>query len=196
MARRSAARHQKVTRHAIRARRRALVASDARPRRHSRTCTLRRARTCQEQSDRSERDVQISSGPRTACVQRRMDRFGPSERSQGFSSRSRRCETHAWMRPRGQLSRSAQRNGGPQRGSRRLNTRTPAARGRHTYSRPPRPTREACARAASTWAVNRPLWARTTSRGDSAATDEMCMASGYIFPATKATICYNNFIVP
>ncbi|HEY5949474.1 MAG TPA: hypothetical protein VIV40_28465 [Kofleriaceae bacterium] len=34
------------------------------------------------------------------------------------------------------------------------------------------------------------------STGDSAATDEMCMASGYIFPATKATICYNNFIVP
>jgi hypothetical protein len=24
----------------------------------------------------------------------------------------------------------------------------------------------------------------------------MCMASGYVFPATKATICYNNFIVP
>ncbi len=32
--------------------------------------------------------------------------------------------------------------------------------------------------------------------GDSAATDEMCMASGYIFPANKATICFNNFIVP
>jgi hypothetical protein len=37
---------------------------------------------------------------------------------------------------------------------------------------------------------------RTITTGDSAATDEMCMASGYIFPATKATICYNNFIVP
>ena len=32
--------------------------------------------------------------------------------------------------------------------------------------------------------------------GDSAATDEMCMASGYVFPATKATICYNNFVLP
>ena len=37
---------------------------------------------------------------------------------------------------------------------------------------------------------------RTITTGDSAATDEMCMASGYIFPATKATICYNSFIVP
>lgn len=32
--------------------------------------------------------------------------------------------------------------------------------------------------------------------GDSAATDEMCMASGYIFPATRATICYNEQVVP
>jgi hypothetical protein len=32
--------------------------------------------------------------------------------------------------------------------------------------------------------------------GDSAATDEMCMASGYVFPANKATICYNNFTLP
>lgn len=37
---------------------------------------------------------------------------------------------------------------------------------------------------------------RTITTGDSAATDEMCMASGYVFPATKATICYNNNIVP
>jgi hypothetical protein len=32
--------------------------------------------------------------------------------------------------------------------------------------------------------------------GDSAQTDEMCMATGYTFPATRATICFNNFIVP
>jgi hypothetical protein len=37
---------------------------------------------------------------------------------------------------------------------------------------------------------------RTITTGDSAVTDEMCMATGYIFPATKSTICYNNFIVP
>jgi hypothetical protein len=37
---------------------------------------------------------------------------------------------------------------------------------------------------------------RVIKTGDSAATDEMCMASGYIFPATKTTICYNNFIAP
>jgi hypothetical protein len=37
---------------------------------------------------------------------------------------------------------------------------------------------------------------RTITTGDSAQTDEMCMATGYYFPATKATICYNNFIVP
>ncbi|MBA3818775.1 MAG: hypothetical protein H0X17_07780 [Deltaproteobacteria bacterium] len=30
------------------------------------------------------------------------------------------------------------------------------------------------------------------SSGDSAATDEMCMASGYFFPATKPLICFNN----
>jgi hypothetical protein len=29
--------------------------------------------------------------------------------------------------------------------------------------------------------------------GDSANTEEMCMASGYYFPATKTTICYNGF---
>jgi hypothetical protein len=29
--------------------------------------------------------------------------------------------------------------------------------------------------------------------GDSAATDEMCMAVGYSFPATQPTICYNDF---
>jgi len=32
--------------------------------------------------------------------------------------------------------------------------------------------------------------------GESAATDEMCMASGYFFPATKPVFCYNNFILP
>lgn len=32
--------------------------------------------------------------------------------------------------------------------------------------------------------------------GDSAKTDEMCMATGYVFPATKATICYNSFTLP
>lgn len=32
--------------------------------------------------------------------------------------------------------------------------------------------------------------------GDSAKTEEMCMASGYYFPATKTTICYNGFILP
>jgi hypothetical protein len=37
---------------------------------------------------------------------------------------------------------------------------------------------------------------RTVTTGDSAATDEMCMASGYFFPATKPVFCYNNFIVP
>ena len=30
----------------------------------------------------------------------------------------------------------------------------------------------------------------------SAQTDEMCMATGYYFPATKATICYGNNILP
>ncbi len=29
--------------------------------------------------------------------------------------------------------------------------------------------------------------------GDSAQTEEMCMAAGYYFPATKPTICYNGF---
>jgi hypothetical protein len=32
--------------------------------------------------------------------------------------------------------------------------------------------------------------------GDSAQTDEMCMATGFIFPADKATICYNSFTLP
>jgi hypothetical protein len=32
--------------------------------------------------------------------------------------------------------------------------------------------------------------------GDSAQTEEMCMASGYVFPASKATICYNSFVLP
>jgi hypothetical protein len=30
-------------------------------------------------------------------------------------------------------------------------------------------------------------------QGDSANTEEMCMESGYYFPATKTTICYNGF---
>jgi hypothetical protein len=33
---------------------------------------------------------------------------------------------------------------------------------------------------------------RVITDGDSAATDEMCMASGYFFPATKALICYDG----
>lgn len=37
---------------------------------------------------------------------------------------------------------------------------------------------------------------RTITSGDSAATDEMCMATGYIFPATKPTICLNSSVVP
>ena len=36
----------------------------------------------------------------------------------------------------------------------------------------------------------------TIKTGDSAQTDEMCMATGYYFPATKATICYGNNILP
>jgi hypothetical protein len=34
---------------------------------------------------------------------------------------------------------------------------------------------------------------RTITTGDSAQTDEMCMASGYFFPATKPVFCYNSF---
>ena len=37
---------------------------------------------------------------------------------------------------------------------------------------------------------------RTITSGDSAVTDEMCMATGYIFPATKPTICLNSSVVP
>ena len=33
---------------------------------------------------------------------------------------------------------------------------------------------------------------RTITSGDSAATDEMCMASGYYFPATKSLFCVDN----
>jgi len=33
---------------------------------------------------------------------------------------------------------------------------------------------------------------RTITSGDSAATDEMCMASGYYFPATKPLLCVDN----
>jgi len=32
--------------------------------------------------------------------------------------------------------------------------------------------------------------------GDSADTNEMCMAVGYFFPATKPTICYDSFVLP
>jgi hypothetical protein len=35
----------------------------------------------------------------------------------------------------------------------------------------------------------------TIHSGPSASTDEMCMASGYYFPATSATFCYNNFVL-
>jgi len=38
--------------------------------------------------------------------------------------------------------------------------------------------------------------ARTGKTGDSAVTDEMCMATGYYFPAPKSRLCYNNFLVP
>jgi hypothetical protein len=31
-------------------------------------------------------------------------------------------------------------------------------------------------------------------QGDSANTEEMCMASGYYFPATKTSICYNGYV--
>jgi len=34
---------------------------------------------------------------------------------------------------------------------------------------------------------------RTISTGDSAETDEMCMASGYFFPAVRPVFCYNGF---
>lgn len=37
---------------------------------------------------------------------------------------------------------------------------------------------------------------RTITSGDSAATDEMCMASGYYFPATKSRICFDGFLLP
>nr|MBA2538014.1 hypothetical protein [Deltaproteobacteria bacterium] len=37
---------------------------------------------------------------------------------------------------------------------------------------------------------------KTIKTGDSAKDDEMCMASGYFFPATKAVFCYNNIIAP
>jgi len=37
---------------------------------------------------------------------------------------------------------------------------------------------------------------RTIQDGESAATDEMCMATGYFFPATKPVFCYNNFVLP
>ncbi len=37
---------------------------------------------------------------------------------------------------------------------------------------------------------------RTITTGDSAQTDEMCMATGYYFPAPKSRICYNGFLIP
>jgi len=37
---------------------------------------------------------------------------------------------------------------------------------------------------------------RTITDGESADTDEMCMATGYFFPATKPVFCYNNFVLP
>jgi hypothetical protein len=36
----------------------------------------------------------------------------------------------------------------------------------------------------------------TIQTGDSAADDEMCMASGYFFPATKAVFCYTDTVLP
>jgi hypothetical protein len=35
---------------------------------------------------------------------------------------------------------------------------------------------------------------RTVTTGNSAATDEMCMASGYYFPASAPKFCYNNIV--
>lgn len=32
--------------------------------------------------------------------------------------------------------------------------------------------------------------------GPSAATDELCIAVGYFFPATKSVFCFNDFVVP
>ncbi|MBS1123485.1 MAG: hypothetical protein H6Q90_5713 [Deltaproteobacteria bacterium] len=37
---------------------------------------------------------------------------------------------------------------------------------------------------------------RTIEDGNSAATDEMCMASGYYFPATHPRFCFNGFLFP
>ncbi len=37
---------------------------------------------------------------------------------------------------------------------------------------------------------------RVIKTGNSAVTDEMCMASGYYFPATRPRFCFNNFLVP
>jgi hypothetical protein len=34
------------------------------------------------------------------------------------------------------------------------------------------------------------------TEGQSAATDEMCMAVGYFFPATAPKFCINSFAVP
>lgn len=36
---------------------------------------------------------------------------------------------------------------------------------------------------------------RTIRTGESAQTDEMCMASGYFFPATRPVFCYNNITI-
>jgi hypothetical protein len=37
---------------------------------------------------------------------------------------------------------------------------------------------------------------QTVLEGDSARTDEMCMAVGYFFPATQPVLCLNSFVVP
>ncbi len=37
---------------------------------------------------------------------------------------------------------------------------------------------------------------RIVKTGDSAQFDEMCMATGYYFPATKSRICFNNYLLP
>ena len=35
---------------------------------------------------------------------------------------------------------------------------------------------------------------RTITTGESAATDEMCMASGYYFPSNTPKFCFNNIV--
>ena len=37
---------------------------------------------------------------------------------------------------------------------------------------------------------------RTVKTGDSAETDEMCMAVGYFYPGARSVLCINSFVVP